>query len=336
MNSSPVPSIQDDPIIMCRGLRKVYGDLQAVYTHQAPTIDGDLSDAVWSAAPVCTTFTQREPIEGATPSQRTQIRVLFDDGYLYFAIRNHDTDPARMLTTHMRRDDRLFEDDSIHIILDTYNNRRGGYHFGTNSLGAQQDALLLDEGRSRNEAWDAVWESRARRDSLGWSVEIAIPFGQLRYDEGGEGIWGINVGRRLPRDNEEVYLEPPPQSFGFDGGFRTSRLASLRGLIGLKRRTQLEVTPYLLPGTRREFDGLDPDEDPFEEAAQRVEYTGGPPIHACAITVKLIQHVELLNRADHGNRAEISVGSQRLVGRIALFTAVEGYESLRRPNKNQP
>ena len=79
-----------------------------------------------------------------------------------------------------------------------------------------------------------------------------------------------------------------------------------------------------------------PDEDPFEEAAQRVEYTGGPPIHACAITVKLIQHVELLNRADHGNRAEISVGSQRLVGRIALFTAVEGYESLRRPNKNQP
>ena len=240
-----------------------HGDLQAVPTHQAPTIDGDLSDAVWSAAPVCTTFTQREPIEGATPSQRTQIRVLFDDGYLYFAIRNHDTDPARMLATHMRRDDRLLEDDSIHIILDTYNNRRGGYHFGTNSLGAQQDALLLDEGRSRNEAWDAVWESRARRDSLGWSVEIAIPFGQLRYDEGGEGIWGINVGRRLPRDNEEVYLVPPPQSFGFGGGFRTSRLASLRGLTGLKRRTQLEVTPYLLPGTRREFDGLDPDEDPF-------------------------------------------------------------------------
>lgn len=94
------------------------------------------------------------------------IRVLYDDDHLYFGIRNYDTDPDRIIATHMRRDDRLFEDDSIDIVLDTYNNRRGGYYFGTNSLGAQRDALLIDEGRSRNEAWDAVWVSTASRDSL--------------------------------------------------------------------------------------------------------------------------------------------------------------------------
>jgi hypothetical protein len=247
-----------------------HGDLQAVFTSEAPILDGVLTDVAWQSAQPCSALTQREPVEGGDPSQRTVIRVLYDDDHLYFGIRNYDTDPDRIIATHMRRDDRLFEDDSIDIVLDTYNNRRGGYYFGTNSLGAQRDALLIDEGRSRNEAWDAVWVSTASRDSLGWTAEIAIPFGQLRYDAGGDGVWGINVGRRIPRGNEEIYLAPPPQAFGFSGGYRTSRLVSLRGLTDLKRRRQVEVTPYVLPGTRRDFEGLDPTEDPFVDAGADV------------------------------------------------------------------
>lgn len=239
------------------------GDLQAVRADQAPVVDGMLTDPVWATAPACTTFSQREPVEGGVPSQRTEVRVLFDDRHLYFAIRCFDSEPDRIVAKRMRRDDRLFEDDSIEIVLDTYNNRRGGYYFSTNSLGAQRDALLIDEGRTRNEAWDAVWASRGRRDTLGWTAEVAIPLAQLRYAVGGDAVWGVNVGRRIPRGNEEIYLAPPPQSFGFGGGYRTSQLASLHGLESLERHTQLEITPYVLSGTRRDFEGLDPTEDPF-------------------------------------------------------------------------
>ena len=136
-----------------------HGDLQALRADEAPVVDGLLTDPVWATAPACTTFTHREPVEGGPPSQRTEVRVLFDDRYLYFAIRCYDSEPDRILAKRMRRDDRLFEDDSIEIVLDTYNNRRGGYCFSTNSLGAQRDALLIDEGRANAEA---TWKPSER------------------------------------------------------------------------------------------------------------------------------------------------------------------------------
>ena len=128
------------------------------------------------------------------------------------------------------------ENDNIQIILDPYNDRRGGFYFSTNPLGARQDLLLTDEGRTRNQAWDSVWQSRTRIDSLGWSAEVAIPFDQVRYPDSDQAVWGINIGRAIRRKNEEVFLVPPPQSYGFMGRYRTSRLAVLTGLGRLQSR----------------------------------------------------------------------------------------------------
>ena len=243
----------------------------AARTTRAPVIDGDLVDAVWSRAPVSADFRQREPVEGGPPSEITELRILYDDRHLYFALRCFDADPDRILAARMRRDGDVDEDDHVQIVLDTYDNRRGGYLFRTNPRGAQYDALLTDEGRTLNDAWNAVWACRSRRDSLGWTAEVAIPFDQLRYPDRDDARWGINVGRSIRRRNEMVFLLPPPQSFGFRGGRRTSQLASLTGLGRLQRRPQREVVPYVLPGSGRDFESLDPETDHFLDAGVDVK-----------------------------------------------------------------
>ena len=227
--------------------------VQATRTPTPPSIDGRLNDSVWDQAPTIADFFQREPVEGAPPTEQTQVRILFDDDYLYFALRCFDSEAARLVANQMRRDADLDENDNIQIILDPYNDRRGGFYFSTNPLGARQDLLLTDEGRTRNQAWDSVWQSRTRIDSLGWSAEVAIPFDQVRYPDSDQAVWGINIGRAIRRKNEEVFLVPPPQSYGFRGRYRTSRLAVLTGLGRLQSRPPLAVVPFLLSGTQRDF-----------------------------------------------------------------------------------
>ena len=227
--------------------------VQATRTPTPPNIDGHLDDPIWDQAPTIADFFQREPVEGASPTEQTQVRILFDDDYLYFALRCFDGEANRLVANQMRRDAELDENDNIQIILDPYNDRRGGFYFSTNPLGARQDLLLTDEGRTRNQAWDSVWQSSTHIDSLGWSAEVAIPFDQVRYPDSDQAVWGINIGRAIRRKNEEVFLVPPPQSYGFMGRYRTSRLAVLTGLGRLQSRPPLAVVPFLLSGTQRDF-----------------------------------------------------------------------------------
>ena len=234
-------------------LARATPEVEARRTLAPPGIDGRLDDAVWLQAPPMSSFFQREPLEGAPPSERTQVRILFDDDHLYLGLRCFDSQPLRLVANHMRRDADLEENDNIQIILDPFNDRRGGFFFSINPLGARQDLLLTDEGRTRNLAWDGVWQGSTSIDSLGWSAEVAIPFDQLRYPDTEEGVWGINIGRAIRRKNEEVFIAPPPQSFGFRGRYRTSRLAALKGLGKLRSRPPLVLVPYLLSATRRDI-----------------------------------------------------------------------------------
>ncbi|MDP6016599.1 MAG: DUF5916 domain-containing protein [Candidatus Latescibacteria bacterium] len=222
-----------------------------------PKIDGNLDDAVWEQATVVTSFLQRDPVEGAPASERTEVRLLFDDEQLYVAFRCLESEPDRIVASHMRRDADLGDDDNVVLVLDTYNDGRSGFYFGTNPYGAQREARLSNEGRNSNEAWDCVWACKARRDSAGWSAEMAIPFDQLRYAEQDETVWGINLGRTIRRKNEEVFLSPSPQEYGFGGAYRTSRLATLHGLGALRATTPFEIVPYAQTASERDLSALD-------------------------------------------------------------------------------
>src|SRR5215210_6649361 len=178
-------------------------------------IDGRLDEPPWSQAEVATDFRQQEPNEGEPASEKTEVRLLFDDKNLYVGVHAFDSEPSRINSRELVRDASFSNDDKVEILLDTYHDRRNAYRFAVNPLGTQQDALITDEGRDLNLSWDAPWVSAARIDQTGWIVEIAIPLTTLRFKEGND-TWGFDSGRIIRRRNEENLWTSWLRSFGLE------------------------------------------------------------------------------------------------------------------------
>ena len=168
---------------------------------QAPVIDGDLSDPIWSKAQVIDEFYQSDPDEGAPGSQRTTVRILYDEDNLYIAVMAYDNQPDRILGRIKQRDGSLDSDDLIRIYLDPNMTRRNGYVFDVNPLGARRDGLLQNNSSILFE-WNTLWSAKARILANGWSVEMAIPFRSLSYDSHAD--WGLEIGRAVRRRNELI------------------------------------------------------------------------------------------------------------------------------------
>ena len=218
--------------------------LRAVRLDEPLLLDGRLDETVYAEVPGVGDFVQQEPDEGASPTQQTEIWVLFDDTTFYLSVRNWDTEPARIVAKEMRRGSvRIASDDSITLTLDTFYDRRNGFYFETNSLGGLYEALVTDE-RAENPDWDTVWDTRSARFEGGWSLELAIPFKSLRYPQGGPQVWGINVRRKLLRYEELSYLSPVPASYGRVGVWKFSSAATLVGLEAPIESANLELKPY--------------------------------------------------------------------------------------------
>ncbi len=220
--------------------------IQAVRVTDAIKIDGLLDEPVWSTAEPATDFRQETPTEGAPASERTEVRVLYDDKNLYLGIQAFDADPARINARDLVRDSLFATDDRIEIILDTYHDRRNAFRFAVNPLGTQQDALITDEGRDVNRSWDGSWISAGRIDAKGYIVEIAIPLTTLRFTEGIDA-WGFNVSRVIRRKNEENLWTSWQRSYGLE---RISQAGELVGVEEIKRRRLYEVKPYITGGWR--------------------------------------------------------------------------------------
>ena len=172
--------------------------------------------------------------------------MLFDERTFYLSAKCWDTEPDWIVAKEMRRgNSAVSRDDSITLTLDTFYDRRNGFYFQTSTLGAVYDALVTDE-RSENMDWDTVWETRSSRFEGGWSLEIAIPFKSLRYPRGGAQIWGINVRRTVPRNEELDYLSLVPALYGRVGIWKFSSAATLVGLETPEESLNLELKPYAI------------------------------------------------------------------------------------------
>ncbi|MAF12059.1 hypothetical protein CMK11_16570 [Candidatus Poribacteria bacterium] len=217
-------------------------------TRAAIEVDGRLNEADWNSAEPLTGMTQFEPDEGLRATESTEVRILYDAKNLYFGFTCHESDMDRIVANEMRRDARLHENDNVYIMLDTYNDRRSGFFFRVNPLGTRQDSAVTDNGDTRNENWNAVWEAETSLDDDKWTAEIAIPFGQLRYKQNGAMVWGMNVGRAVRRKQEEASWIPLRQADGFAAHYQSARLGQLTGIENIATGANLEFLPYALPG----------------------------------------------------------------------------------------
>ncbi len=236
---------------------------QAVRASGPIRIDGRLDDEAWTGAQVLAGFVQNTPREGAPASERTEVRILFDDEALYVGARLFDQDPRGILVGENRRDASLNETDAFLILLDTYRDGQNGFVFGTTPAGIEYDGQVTREGQGGatgqrmqrgsgggfNLNWDGTWTVATSRDAEGWTAEFRIPFSTLRYAAGGAQVWGLNLSRRIRRNNEESFWAPLPLQYDL---FRVSMAGRLEGLEAPSRRT-VALTPYLLTSSSRSF-----------------------------------------------------------------------------------
>jgi len=217
-------------------------------------IDGRLTEPEWEkASPYTGYFYQQEPLDREPSSEKTEVRILKDQNNLIFGIRCYYTDPSKIFATVMRRDGLLMRDDFIEIFLDTYHDGRNCFCFATNPLGAKVDAVITDEGNYVNQNWDAVWYCKTSRDDEGWCAEISIPFKSLKFKEGEDGDWGINIGRNISYKREETYLVPIPRALSHRGKYRASLYANLKNIENPKTGRNLQVIPYTSGGKIYEY-----------------------------------------------------------------------------------
>ena len=213
--------------------------VRVVWTDTPPEIDGHLDDEVWKTAALVDRLTQVVPVEGAEPSQHTEIRILTTKEALYFGIRAHDTEPERIIAKRMLRDGFLFFDDRVQVTLDPFHDRQNGYSFEVNPLGARRDVLL--EGKAFTISWDGIWFAKVTTDEAGWSAEMKIPYQSINYDPDGD-TWGLNISRGIRRNNEEArWADPHPQRFSADLG----NAGVLEGMLGVGKGVGLQVVPSL-------------------------------------------------------------------------------------------
>ena len=242
--------------------------IRAVRTDRPPTIDAILDEPFWSEIEPITDFRQRVPVDGAPASERTELRVAFDDNHLYFAIVLHDSDPKGIRRSILHREGRIDQDDNIRIGLDTYNDKRNAYIFEINPFGTQGDALITDESMTLSDwNWEGVYESEGRVTEDGWVVEAAIPFTTIRFADTDAPEMGILMERTIRRKNEMVYFPHIGQEFR-QGLTQVSQYATLTGLEGLRRGRYMEAKPFAIAG--RSAAGRRGDLDPETETLSEI------------------------------------------------------------------
>jgi len=224
--------------------------MQAVRIQGSIRIDGSLDEACWQTGVRIHRFIQREPKEGEPSTERTDVRILYDEKNLYIGFHCWDSEPHRIVANEMRRDADLTNNDCVIVLLDTYHDHRSAFCFCTNPLGAQRDGLVMADASDDEQNWDwnGVWDNACRIDSAGWTAEIAIPFKILRFYEVETHTWGLNLARIIPRNREEAFWAPIWREYGFWGKYRIRAYGHLEGLRQLRQPSRFEWKPYILSG----------------------------------------------------------------------------------------
>ena len=210
-----------------------------------PLIDGKLDEAVWQQADVITDFHQIRPGDGATPSERTEVYLLYDDDAFYIGARMYDSEPRLIAAPTGRHGQGLGPDDRLVVILDPFNTGRSGYRFETNANGVRHDALYTNVSSFQSD-WTVIWDTAAQIDETGWVAEIAIPFKSLPFDPSID-TWGFNFGRGIRRRGEEMAWVSRNRSYN------PSILGLVSGLTGMDQGVGLDIVPSLAAGRQKTF-----------------------------------------------------------------------------------
>lgn len=202
-------------------------------------LDGVLDEPVWARAQSAGEFVMQDPVLGGAPTEKTDIRIVFNREHLYIGATFHDSEPDKLKGNTMKRDEFLSADDRFMWTMDTFLNQQTGYFFEMNPSGLMADALMGPGGTNARE-WDGIWNARVKQSEIGWVVEIDIPFLTLAFDPNAPA-WGINFQRTVRRKNEELLWTGHQRNQGLR---RMANAGLLLGLTDIAQGRGWELKPY--------------------------------------------------------------------------------------------
>lgn len=225
-------------------------------------IDGLLDESAWSAATPITRFTQLDPNEGAPVSERTEIRILYDDVALYIGAMLYDRSPVTARVG--RRDMTMTASDWLTVIVDSRHDHRTAFGFEVNPAGVRRDQTRA--GGQEDDSWDPVWEVATSVTDSGWIAELRIPFSQLRFSGAPLLTWGLQIERQIARNQEFAVWSFTPRDQ--PGGIpRFGHLTALRSVAAGKR---LEVLPFVMARSEH----IDRGANPFRSGSEQTADAG--------------------------------------------------------------
>jgi hypothetical protein len=232
------------------------------------SIDGRVDEAAWAAATPITQFLQQAPDEGKPATEKTELRILYDDAAVYIGARMYDSQGAAGVRAALTRRDQVMNGDNsltsdrIAIVFDTFRDKNSRRWFELNPLGVKGDHQDGDA------SYDPVWEGASTIDSLGWTAEFRIPYSQLRFSRESQQVWGMQIWRTIDRRNEEdMWAFWRLNEFGGPAYFGT-----LEGITVASAPRQMELVPYIT--SRSKIQKASPG-DPFHSDNEMSNRVGG-------------------------------------------------------------
>ena len=228
----------------------------AVRCFETPVIDGILDEAVWQSALPVDEFFQTNPLELTPPSEKTIVRILYDDNSLYISFQNYDSQPDKIKRPLTRRDIWMegfnSNADWVGLSIDSQNNDLNGYFIAVNAAGIKIDVIISGQ-QGYDNSWDAVWDVAVNMNDEGWSAEFQIPFAIFQFKNSEVITWGIEFERHIHRLQEQNMW--PGRRKSAQGIVYS--LGVLNGLKDIPAQKQLEVLPYTLIGRGKQKNQFD-------------------------------------------------------------------------------
>lgn len=239
--------------------------------------DGRVNETFWDQVEPATGFRQQEPREGEPATEKTEVRIAYDDEYLYLGVILYDKNPSGIKAYQKRRDVRIISDERFTWIFDTFNDQRSAYFMEVNPNGLRTDGLIsTGQGNSINLNWDGIWDAKTVIGDFGWSAEIKIPFRTFNFDAE-SSRWGANFMRVIRRKNETALWTGYHRNQGID---RPQNAGVLTGLQGASQGLGLEVVPFGIANASEQRAATGDDTDTNVDGGFDVNYSITPSLKA--------------------------------------------------------
>lgn len=226
---------------------------KALYTDKPIEIDGLIEDT-WNKAPESSPFWEYFPTDTLVAKEQTQVKILFDDVNLYVLI-NAEAEDKNFISSSLRRDFSSRNNDSVTLVLDTFNDGTTAFLFGTNAEGVRREALISNGGnnfpRDFNRSWDVKWQAEVKKTDWGYITEMKIPLSSLRYPENSTQ-WRINVYRAEIGANRQSSWANIPRNQIIAGLAFMKTLDFERNLS--KPKVPFAIIPFTSGITTKDFD----------------------------------------------------------------------------------